>query len=177
MKSAFFSFITVLALAGGALRGQAQTPTQSVEFARYQVIIDRSPFGTVAAEGAAAGAAPASFTLKYQLVGLVNSNCPEQTLLAIVFDKEANRSYFKAEGEMLDDVKIVKIERTPPKLTLQHGLETSSLTFAERSNQPTPGMPGVPPQPGMQIPPGFPQPGAVPTAPPGIRRIPFRRGT
>ena len=183
MKLRHVSLIVVLALAGGTAAVRAQT--QTVELARYQVIITQSPFGPLPSEThTGLGDAPAPFAAKYQLVGLVSSNCPEQTLLAVIFDKGNNRCYFKAEGEMLgetndsESVKVVRIEREPAKLVLQHGLETSALTFVERSNQAGPG-PGVPQPPGLQLPPGFPAPGAAPTAPPGFRRIPtpFRRGT
>ena len=144
-------------------------PAVAADFARYQVIIDRSPFGTVTAEGAAAGQM-APFAAKYQFVGLVTSNATEgQPLQAIVFDKEANRTFFKSEGESLGDAadpaKIVRIEQAPPKLVLQHGLETASLGFPERSNAPgPPGAPGVAPNP--NLPPGFPQPHpGMPTPP------------
>src|SRR5436190_62079 len=92
-------------------------------------------------------------------------------LSAILFDKEANRSYFRAEGESLDaNISVVKIDVTqrPPKLVLKNGLMTATLTFPERTASAA-----AAPQPNANpAAPGTPGPTTSPT----IRRIPFRRG-
>jgi hypothetical protein len=138
---------------------------EPTDFARYQVILDRAPFGPVAA---GAEVAQPNFASRYLFVALVNSNGEEGVLQAIIHNKETNHSSFRAEGEVLDnDVKVVRIESKPPKVVLQAGLEVGTLTFQER----TPGA-AAPMMAGGT-------PGAAPPPPPsptGIRRIPFRRG-
>ena len=141
--------------------------TETYEFSRYQVILDRGPFGPITGGPGGPGSAP-PFSARYTLVGIVNSNA---ALQAIIFDKEANRSYFRAEGESIDDVKVVRIEQTPAKLVIQKGLETATLTFEQKPNTPGTAIGATqPPQPGIL--PGAPSPGA-----PTPRRIPFRRGS
>ena len=143
----------------------AARATETYEFSRYQIILDRGPFGPVTATSA--DAAP-PWTARFTPVGFVYSNSvlPQ----AIIQDKEGNRSYFKAEGEAIDDVKVVSIDVTARKLVVQKGLEKATLTVEQRPNTPIPGgITGQPPQPtGV--------PGAPGAATPGPRRIPFRRG-
>lgn len=69
-------------------------------------------------------------------------------------------------------VKVVRIDQKPvPKVLLQSGLETATLTFQERAAAPVAGPPTAQPLAPMQ-PTGAPgQP-----VPPIIRRSPFRRG-
>jgi hypothetical protein len=134
------------------------------DFKRYKIIIDRSPFGPIAGSPAATAAQP-SFATRYALVGMVDSNLSEGPVQAIIEDKGGHRTYFKAEGEMIDDVKVMRIDADPPqKILLQRGLETGTLTYPERGGA------GAPP------PAVTPQPGPGPMAAPVPRRIPFQRG-
>ena len=88
----------------------------------------------------------------------------------MLYDTEAKRSWYKAEGEMIDGgVKVLRIQDalTPKaKVVIQFGLETASLAFPERPAgtmaAPVPGQPQ-------------PAPGAIPARPPFAGRIPFRR--
>ena len=152
----------------------AVVATEVQEFARYQPILDRAPFGAVTAAGA--GQEVPQPLQKFQLVGLVNSNGQEGPVQAIIFDKEGNRSYFLSEGETIaGSVRLTKLEVGPPvKATLQTGLETASLIFQQRPAGPAgpvivqPNQPAM--QPGVQPIPG--QPAMIQTQ----KRIPFRRG-
>ncbi len=161
----FFSTLFI----GATVSASAARATESYGSDRYQIILDRAPFGPVSAtEGP--GAAP-NFAAQLQLVALVESNSvlPQ----AVILDKQANRTYFRAEGELIDDVKVVSIDLTARKVAIQKGLEKATLTFEQRSNTALPG--GV----GAQVPqpPGAPgQPTAAAPPAPGARRIPFRRG-
>jgi hypothetical protein len=159
----------------------------SEEFSRYQPIIDRSPFGPVVASGVAE-VAP-GFAQRYQFVALVTSNAGAGLLQAIIFDRDTNRSYFRAQGETLDRaVRVERIDVDPPKLVLKSGLETAQLSFQARPATPVaavaPGMPsrtGAPPtatpyQPGSSGPPAQIGQPDQPSQPSGVRRIPFRRG-
>ena len=151
------------ALAGGAWATEPQ------DFVRYQVIVDRSPFGLVTA--ANMPEAVPSFAQRVQLVGIVTSTGQPILVQAVLYDREATRSWFKAEGEMIDGgVKVALIQdplTSKAKVVLQYGLERASLTFPERAagSAATP----VPGQPTVNA------PGAVPMRPPFPGRIPFRR--
>jgi hypothetical protein len=132
------------------------------DFGRYQVIVDRAPFGANA--GAPEAEAQPNFAARYGFIGLVKTQ-GAGPLLAMVQDKERNKNYFLAEGETIpnESVKVLHIERSPSKLVLQQGLETATLAYLPTGSAPP--MTTAPPQP----------PG--PAAPPvGRRRIPFMRG-
>lgn len=131
------------------------------DFSRYQVILDRAPFG--ATTGGADAQVQPNFATRFAFVGLVKTQ-GSGPLMAMVQDKEANRTHFLVEGAMITNagVQVVRIERDPSKVVLQQGLETATLAY-------TPGGGGSPttmaPQP------------SGPTAPTmGRRRIPFMRG-
>jgi hypothetical protein len=156
-----------LAILAGAGELRAGAPA---DFSRYQIILDRSPFGPVTAVGAAE-VAP-SFSQKYQLVALVNSNAGLGVLQAVILDRESNRTFFRAAGETVEGaVKLVSIQHQPPKIVLQAGLETASLSFVDRPNAPISVAAAAPPP----NPPGGPAaaPTGRPTSP--VQRIPFRR--
>ncbi len=148
---------------------------EPADFPHYQIIIDRSPFGAVTAAGVP-DALP-NFAQRFQLVGLVTSNGSPSKVQAILFDRDANRSWFKAEGEWIKadsdpndtGVKVVRIQdalSAKAKVVIQFGLETASLSFPERTVGPA-----VAPVPGQPQP----APGAMPARPPFAGRIPFRR--
>jgi hypothetical protein len=163
------SAIRILLLAGAVFLATAQPVlhAETTDFSRYQVILDHTPFGPVT--GGPDTALP-NFTARYLFVAVVSSNGEDGVLQAIIQDKEANRSYFRGQGETLDNnVKVLRIEAKPAKLVLQSGLEVGTLTFQERTAAAAgpvaaPGAPGIP---------GAPPPMPTPT---GVRRIPFRRG-
>jgi hypothetical protein len=138
------------------------------DLARYQIIVDRSPFGPVTVTGVP-DAMP-NFAQRFKLVGIVTSTGLPVTVQAVLSDKETNRTWFKAEGELIDDgVKVVRIQdalTSKAKVVLQFGLETATLTFAERSHTPV----ATASQPAPQ-----PAPGAVPVRQPNVGRITPRR--
>ncbi len=134
------------------------------DISRYQIIIDRSPFGAIPGS---ANAAQPNFSTRFVLVGLVDSNSAAQQLQAIIMDKEKNSTYFKSEGESIEDVKILHIESKPAKVVIQKELETATLTYADRPNSTGPSPAGTP-----QAPPGFAPPNPARVG----GRIPFRRG-
>lgn len=153
------------------------TGAGAAEFGRYQVILDRMPFGGVM--GGASAATP-NFATRFSFVGLVNPDVADGGWLAILADKNTpNRCYFKGVGEMVDDVKVVRIENKLPNrsVTLQRGLETATLLFEPRRATAAPAAPAVPGTPTAMtaaMPP--PLPGGTDTPMPSSpRRIPFRR--
>ena len=169
----------VLAILGMLLLAGAAWATESADLpARYQAIIDRSPFGQV--QGAGAGDVAPNWLATWVFTGLIQSNSGNGKVQAIISTKDNSHSYFRAEGESLDGtITVVKIDQSlkQPKLVLKNGLETGTLTFPERATVASATPPGAPPAPpGINIPP---PPGtAAPAAaggPTAIRRIPFRR--
>jgi len=127
MKTVFMA-VSALLLVTAVPSGFAAM--EKTSFDRYQVIIDRAPFGR-SNGGGVVSAVASNFMARYAFVGFVGS--PENGMLAALVDKQTNQSYFKAPGETMDDVTIVCIENTQPKrrLVLRRGLEVGTLTFGE----------------------------------------------
>jgi hypothetical protein len=161
-----------LALIAGLTGLTVRADETSHDFGRYQIIDDRAPFGALI--GSADTAPQPSFSANYSFVGTAKLD-ETQPLLAIIQDKAGNRTFFKAEGETIGDVTVIKIEKTDKaqvKLVLKQGLEVATLSLETKTSvgaappapagQPQPAMPGLPPGPA--------------SAQPGVRRIPFRRG-
>lgn len=150
---------------------------ETVGFERYQVIVERSPFGTPAAAGAEAAAPAPNWAEAFTFVGLVPD--PVSTnVLAIIQDRE--RSYLRRVGEMVGDAKVKAIVTAgrASQLILQRGVETVPLRFKDPASGgvpplpvPAAGTPGVPTVQAASAP-NQPGGGAVPPR----RRIPFRRG-
>lgn len=149
-------------LIAGLLAGMASAETNEVS--RYQVIVDRAPFGQVTPAGAAV--AQPGFSTRFQFVGLVYSN---SIPLAIINDAQGNRPYFRFAGEMIDDVKVVRINTNKPQqVVLQQGLVQATLGYEERKGGTASATP-ISPQPPHLFAPT--EPGGAPP-----RRIPFQRG-
>jgi hypothetical protein len=163
--------VALLVALGMSVRGlgAVRTTDTTHDFARYQIILDRAPFGAMNSSGA--DAPQPSFAARFTFVGTAKlSN--DQPLLAIIADKEGNHIHFKAEGESIGPVTVVKIEKTDKgsaKLVLKQQLEVATLLLESKPavGGPAGGFP-QPAQPGQPPAPGVPQP--------GVRRIPFVRG-
>ncbi len=160
----------LLALIAGLTGLTVRADETSHDFGRYQIIDDRAPFGALI--GSADSAPQPGFSANYSFVGTAKLD-DTQPLLAIIQDKTGSRTFFKAEGEMMGDITVVKIEKADKgqvKLVLKQGLEIATLSMETKTSvgaappaaQPQPALPGSPP-------------GPVPVQP-GVRRIPFRRG-
>ncbi|MGA2138569.1 MAG: hypothetical protein ABSH14_06880 [Verrucomicrobiia bacterium] len=142
------------------------------DFARYQVILDRAPFGAMA--GTAVEAQQPSFSTRFTFIGTAKEG--DKPLIAIVMDKEGNRVHFVAAGDKIGPVTVVKIEKVdkaPAKLVLKQDLEVATLLMDSKAA-------GVGAPPAVEVPPPqLVQPGQPPipgVAQPGVRRIPFVRG-
>ena len=159
----------VCALAGSLVGSAVRATDTPHDFSRYQIIVDRLPFGAMS--GAADIPQP-SFSAHYNFVGTLKED-ETKPLLAVIFDKEGSQTYFKAEGEMMGDTTVVKIEKGDKgqvKLVLKQGLEVATLLLETKTS-------GAPPSPGAQPQPAIPGIAPAPVPPqPGVRRIPFRRG-
>lgn len=157
------------AMAGGI---PSQAAEQTRDFSRYQVIVDRAPFGQMGATADNAQQPP--FSTRFTFVGIASEG-DDTPLLAIIEENDTKHIDFKAEGESIGNVKVVKIEKPengPTKLVLKQDLEVATLTLESKSGSGAgasgPSAAGQPPRPG--------QPPLPMTIQPGVRRIPFRRG-
>lgn len=162
-------YLVVLCVVGAALRGVLSGAADAThDFSRYQIILERAPFGQM---GTSPENAPQpSFSTRFTFVGIASEG-NDKPLLAIIQENDTKHVDFRAEGESIDRVTVVKIEKSetgPSKLVLKQDLEVATLTLETR-----PGSAGTTAS-GQQAPPG--QPGAPGQPPPGVRRIPFRRG-
>jgi hypothetical protein len=153
---------------GGVPAGAADATR---DFERYRVILERAPFGKI--DASAETAQQPSFSTRFTFVGLASVG--DEPLLAVILENDTKHIDFKAEGEDIGTVKVVKIEKSengPTKLVLKQDLEVATLlleakpgTGAAAPGAPAPGQPAQPGQPQVPAP-----------IQPGVRRIPFRRG-
>jgi hypothetical protein len=161
----------VCALAGSLVGLDVHATDTLHDFSRYQIIIDRLPFGAMS--GSETVPQP-PFSARFTFIGTIKED-DTKPLLAVIFDKEGSQTHFKAEGEMIGDITVVKIEKAdkaPVKLVLKQGLEVATLSLETKTSVgPAPPAPALQPQPAI---PGLPV-APVPVQP-GVRRIPFRRG-
>lgn len=168
-RRAFRNLAAVCALAMSVCGTFARATDGTHDFARYKIILDRAPFGAMS--GVTPEAQQPGFSTRFTFVGTAKLD-DNQPLMAIILDKEGNHVHFKAEGESIGPVSIVKIEKAdqaPAKLVLKQGLEVATLLMESKAARGGP--PIAFPQP--------PQPGQPPIAPNpdlGARRIPFARG-
>lgn len=166
----YLEVLCAITAALGAVPAGATEPTR--DFARYQIILDRAPFGKMDATEAAQ---QPGFSTRFTFVGIASED--GQPMLAIIQENDTKHIDFKAEGESIGPVKVVKIERSEngaTKLVLKQDLEVATLMLEAKPGTGAGPAPGQPSSLGRPTPPGQPQ---VPTpGQPGIRRIPFRRG-
>lgn len=143
---------------------------------RYKVIVERCPFGKAdAATGGVVSATASNFLARFAFVGVIGSPDGNGGQLAVILDKSANISHFKAPGETIGDIVVERIEETQPKrrLLLRRGIETGALVFGEGApavSVPTTARPATPAPPPIP-PPGQPAGDAAAVR----RRIPFVR--
>jgi hypothetical protein len=166
-------YLVILCATTVALGGVPSGATDSThDFSRYQVILDRAPFGQIGAS--VDNVPPPGFSTRFTFVGIASEG-DDKPLLAIIQENDTKHVNFKAEGESIGRVMVVKIERPengPSKLVLKQDLEVATLTLEAKGGSgvaagqaPTPGQPGSPGQSQAPMP-----------IQPGVRRIPFRRG-
>jgi hypothetical protein len=162
------AFATLLAAVTATVdTGTIARTTDAHSFSRYQVIVDRSPFGTVAAAGTETP--QPNFAVRFVFIGTAKLS-EKQPLMAIIQDKEANnRTFFKSAGDSIGTVSIVRVEKSPTaKLVLKQGLETATLVLETKTAPGKPIPSAATPAPAGQAP--------AMSSPSPVRRVPFQRG-
>jgi len=152
--------------------GVTQQAADTHNFSRYQIIVDRSPFG---APAAGADIPQPNFAARFSFIGMAKLS-DSQPLMAIIQDKESNnRIYFKSAGDTIGGVAVVSVEKSPvAKLVLKQALETATLTLETKGSGGRPLPPSM--ARGQPMPPPPPSQRNEPNVSPGSRRIPFLRG-
>ena len=164
--------------AAATIAAGAALPADTLDFSRYQILVERGLFGDIARPNQPGQQPP--FAEKLALVAVLQSNDATGPVQVIIEDKSNHKTYPpRSEGEMIgegpDAVKVLRIvAEKPESAVVQSGLETATLTFSKipAASAPVPGMPG--PTPGVAPMQGLGQP--MPAAANQQRRIPFRRG-
>jgi len=142
----------------------SKTATNAHDFSRYQIILDRSPFSPPAGS---ADAPQPGFSTRFSFIGTAQMSTDAPVMAFIQDKQDNNRIYCKTEGESMGAATVVAISQSPrAKLVLKQGLETATLTLETKAT--------VGPAPAMPNPEFERRP--IPGVPPGVRRIPFRRG-
>ncbi len=141
--------VIMCTLAAGLAGSDVRAADELHDFARYQIIIDRLPFGAMS--GSADTAPQPPFSARFTYVGTEKED--EKPLTAIIFDKDGNQTHFMTEGEMIGDITVVKIEqadKAPAKLTLKQGLEVATLFMETKTTVgAAPPAPNIQPQPAI----------------------------
>jgi len=166
--SALRCLVTACAVAAVSGAPASRGADAAHDFSRYQVILDKAPFGQI---GASAENTPQpGFSTRFTFVGLASEG-DDKPVLAVLLENDTKHVDFKSEGENIGPVKVVKIEKSETgqdKVVLKQDLEVATLTMEAKPGSgaaaPPPGQPQMPGQPPMPMP-----------MQPGIRRIPFRR--
>ncbi len=124
-----------------AALAQANAPS----FERYQVIIDRKPFGSLPAPESNVPQAPPAdpFAKNLRLTMIIE---PDDGPKKIGFvDGRTNKSYTLAEGESEDGIEIVSADFVNEEAVLRQGSEMALLKFSSGEAQPINGPGGRPP--------------------------------
>lgn len=142
-----------LAIAGWGAVLAAHAVT-TADFSRYQVILDRNPFGEVApivpaGAAAAAGGAAAieSFSKDYEMKGIIDDG---EKIRVCVLDKKANKHIYLEIGQEVGGMQLVSVNYDNEEAVLKMGGETTMIKLhpdKDKNKNAIPvvaGTPGVP---------------------------------
>jgi len=130
MKTTLHLLVLLSLTCAPAVRAQ----TNEDPMVNYQVILDRVPFGIVPKSKIGHGALGFG---RYAFVGLVSPDGISSNRVAVIHDRQTNYYHFKAEGEQIDDIKVMRLESagTGRRLYLQRGADVMTLTYAQEVHQ------------------------------------------
>ncbi|MDP2991391.1 MAG: hypothetical protein Q8O57_12605 [Kiritimatiellota bacterium] len=109
---------------GAALAAHAVTTT---DFSRYQVVLDRKPFGEVApiaVPGAADLAAAESFAKDYEMKGIIDDG---DKIQVCVLDKKINKHIYLDIGQEISGMQLVSVNYDKEEAVLKMGIETTVI--------------------------------------------------
>ncbi|MFH1969638.1 MAG: hypothetical protein ABIJ53_04890 [Verrucomicrobiota bacterium] len=137
---------------GGALVAHAVTTT---DFSRYQVVLDRKPFGEVApiaVPGAADLAAAESFAKDYEMKAIIDDGAKIQVC---VLDKKTNKHIYLDIGQEISDMQLVSVNYDKEEAVLKMGIETTIIKLhpdKDKDKGAAPAMAGAPGVPAFGMP-------------------------
>jgi hypothetical protein len=153
---------------GAAASGRADDVPKALAFARYQGMLDKSPFAV-----ASAAAPPASASFAKDLFVANAAKGADGDMVTIASSSDKNFKKYLTTKAPVDGFSISNIEWSDKvgatKVTIAKDGQFATLTFNQAvlsqplAGAPTQQQPGAPPQPQ----PGNPQPAAAVPAPPG----------
>ncbi|MCX6992404.1 MAG: hypothetical protein NT011_04590 [Kiritimatiellaeota bacterium] len=109
---------------GAALVAPAVT---TADFSRYQVVLDRKPFGEVApiaVPGAADLAAAESFAKDYEMKAIIDDG---DKLQVCVLDKKTNKHLYLDIGQEISGMQLVSVNYDKEEAVLKMGIETTII--------------------------------------------------
>lgn len=128
---------------GAAPLAQAVTTT---DFSRYQVVIDRKPFGEVApilAPGVADLATVESFAKDYEMKAIIDDG---DKLQVCILDKKANKHMYLDIGQEISGMRLVSVNYDKEEAVLKMGTETTVIKLhpdKDKAKDALPAMPGA----------------------------------
>ena len=142
----------------------ASAVAATADFTRYQVILDRMPFGAEAVPGPEPGKGPdgrplpppESFTKTLKMCAVTRNALTGRLQVGLV-DTATKKNYFIAVGESEDGITVVDADYDNEKALLSKGEEQVWMTMSDVTTMaavtPPAGGPGRPALPAMAVPP------------------------
>lgn len=109
-----------------ALSWAATAATPPLDFSRYQVILDRKPFGEVSPAELISGAAAEDFVKDFEMRAIVDDGTG---LKICLLDKKSNKSFDLRIGETTNGIELVAANYDTEEATVRRGGETIKFTM------------------------------------------------
>ena len=113
------------------LTGISLATVEKWDYAHYEIIVNRKPFGEPAPEAPAGphpASEPSSFFKDFKLVALCPGPDSAMNVLRVGF-VNSTKSYYLAVGEQEDDILVLSADAADETATLRHGTEEQILTL------------------------------------------------
>ena len=123
-RTILYCLASTIAWWGAASAAHAVTTT---DFSRYQVVLDRKPFGEVApiaAPGTADLAAAESFTKDYEMKAIIDDG---DKIQVCVMDKKTNKHLYLDIGQEINGMQLVSVNYDKEEAVLKMGTETTVI--------------------------------------------------
>lgn len=151
-RTAFYCLGIAVAGWGAALAAHAVTTT---DFSRYQVVLDRKPFGEVApmaVSGAVDLATAESFTKDYEMKAIIDDG---DKIQVCVLDKKTNKHLYLDIGQEISGMQLVSVNYDKEEAVLKMGNETTVIKLhpdKDKDKGAAPAMAGAPGTPAFGMP-------------------------